>query len=80
MHRGIYFPGSHIVLDILFVEDALGNVLAVDGFVGVVGFAVLVEFVLENMEKWADISVWVVFAFEADSGDEVTIMISIGGF
>ena len=52
----------------------------VDGSVNVIGFVFFVELVLENMEEWADIGIWVVFAFEADSGDEVTIMISIGGF
>ena len=80
MHRGINFSSSDIKLNIFWIHDAFGEVLAVDGSMKVVGFAVEVAFVLEDMEEGTDISIRITLAFEANSGNEIALVISISGF
>lgn len=51
--------------------------LAGDGSMNVVGFIIVVAFILEDMKEWADISIRITFTFETDGGNEIALVISI---
>ena len=80
VHGCINFPGSDIILYIFIVHDALREVLALDSLVNVVWFVVEVALVLKDVEEWTDISIGEVLAFEANGGDEVVLVVDVGGF
>lgn len=54
--------------------------LAGDGSMNVVGFIIVVAFILEDMKEWADISIRITFTFEADGGNKIALVISISWF